>query len=129
MSGEYVDCIHCVHTVCILCAYSMVRIGPHFPHFSAFFFTSGVRCPCHCPTDHRFRCCCALRQTRAKEEQRAALSTEAARLPPSIDRAVFVGRIMDIIRNVKKQQVMEGGHLAGSDGTHEGSLLCLLVIP
>eukprot|EP00993_Chasmostoma_nieuportense_P005050 NODE_568_length_2061_cov_76.663909_g528_i0.p1 GENE.NODE_568_length_2061_cov_76.663909_g528_i0~~NODE_568_length_2061_cov_76.663909_g528_i0.p1 ORF type:complete len:635 (-),score=216.92 NODE_568_length_2061_cov_76.663909_g528_i0:157-2019(-) len=43
-------------------------------------------------------------EMKAKEEQKAALQQELNRLPKTIDRDHLIQRIMDIIRNIKKQQ-------------------------
>jgi hypothetical protein len=43
-------------------------------------------------------------EIQAKEEQRAALAFEYQRLPKTVDRELFLGRIMDIVKNIRKQQ-------------------------
>eukprot|EP01006_Ploeotia_vitrea_P041811 TRINITY_DN66575_c5_g1_i1.p1 TRINITY_DN66575_c5_g1~~TRINITY_DN66575_c5_g1_i1.p1 ORF type:complete len:644 (-),score=127.15 TRINITY_DN66575_c5_g1_i1:1339-3270(-) len=43
-------------------------------------------------------------EIKTKEDHKAALEAEYAKLPKNIDRELFVSRIMDIIKNIKKQQ-------------------------
>jgi polyribonucleotide nucleotidyltransferase len=47
----------------------------------------------------------AALQIHEKEERKAALEAEYDKLPKNIERELFISRIMDIIKNIKKQQV------------------------
>eukprot|EP00667_Euglena_gracilis_P005577 EG_transcript_5618 len=43
-------------------------------------------------------------EIQAKEEEKAALAAEYERLPKTLDRDLLISRIMDIMKNIKKQQ-------------------------
>jgi hypothetical protein len=47
----------------------------------------------------------AIAAARDKEQRIAQLQAELARLPHDVNRAVYTRRILEIIKNVKKQQV------------------------